>query len=241
MTTKVAKKEVEPRLGDEIPEDWLKKAEKEIKSQYRLVTLDEFRDDKEVDIHIFQTTSGVDSKATDAYAKAFNRLIDDPDLKTRKQMEATLKNKGIWGEEQEKEVEGLRDDMRATELDVAGLHKKKTYNKATMNRLRTTWMEKRARITELITEKTSFLANTIEGRSEEEEVKVKLSLCVKYPDGTLVWNSVEELNNEINKFAVIRLVNEAMLFWSGLTQEIIDYLPAEMFGGEETSENLQDQ
>ncbi len=233
---KTRDEKIEPRLGDEIPKDWIKKAEKEIKSKYREVILDEFRDKKDVKIHIFQTTSGVDGKSTDAYARAFNRLIDDPTLKTKKQMENLLSSRGIWGEDQDKQIENLRDNMRDVELDVAGLRKRKKYNKASMNRLRKTWIDNRSKITELLSEKTTFLANTVEGRAEEEEVKVKLFLCVKHPDGTLVWNTLEELNDETDKISVVRLVNEAMLFWAGLTQEIIDYLPAEIFGREETLE-----
>lgn len=228
---KTRDEKIEPRLGDEIPKDWIKKAEKEIKAKYREVILDEFRDKKDVRIHIFQTTSGVDGKSTDAYARAFNRLIDDPTLKTRKQMENLLSSRGIWGEDQEKQIESIRESMRDVELSVAKMRKNKKYNRATMNRLRKSWMDSRSEITDLLSEKNAFLANTVEGRAEEEEVKVKLFLCVKNPDGTLVWNTIEELNDETDKVSVVRLVSEAMLFWAGLTQEIIDYLPTEIFGG----------
>lgn len=233
--------EIEPRLGDEIPEDLLRQARKEINSKYRTFTLDQFRDKKDTEIRIYQPTSGVDSIAQDAYTKVYNRLLKDPDLMTRRQVEKLINEKGIWGDSQQKQIENLTNDMRDIELNVAQMRKKGNFNKATMNRFRNEWKNKRTQVNDLIREKTNILSNSVEGRAEEEEIRVKLSLCVKYPDESLVWSSLEELNNETDRFALAKIVNEAMLFWSGLTQEIIDELPVKLlFDREAESEKLQE-
>ena len=233
--------EVEPKLGDEIPQTWLDKAQKEINSEYRTVIVDEFRGKKDVELRIFQPDPGVDSEAQDAYAKTYNRLLKDPDLLTRKQVEKIMKDKDIWGEVQQNRIDKLTEDMRGIELTVAKMRKKGNWNKASMNKLRISWKKKRTEINGLSAEKINVLANCIEGRAEEEEIKVKLFLCVKDSENNLVWSSLDELNKETNRIVLARLINDSILFWSGLTQEIIDELPVKLlFDGEKISENLQE-
>ena len=52
---------IEPRLGDEIPDNWVKSAEKELKSKIRTVVLDNFKGKENVEIFIHQSTTGIDS------------------------------------------------------------------------------------------------------------------------------------------------------------------------------------
>jgi len=232
---------VEPKLGDEIPDQWLKEAEDQMKAGYKLVIIPQFRDEKDVEVYIYTPDSGEESLATDAYTKAFNRLIKDDDLMTRDQLEKVLANKGIWGEEQEKLTDDAQEEMRAIELVVAKMRKKGNYNKARMNALRIKWKAKREELNQLMVKKNNLLSNAIEGRCEEQEVRAKLSLCVKFPDGERVWKSLEEFGQEKDKVAVLQLLREAIFFWAGLSQEIISELPVRMlFGGEEESENLQE-
>jgi len=225
---------LEPKLGDELPEDWLKNAEKEIKTQYRTIVLDTFRGQEKVEVHIHQPTTKEEGFANDAYAKAFTHaLINEQEVLTRKQLLKLLSDRKIWGEEEEKKIEDLRDDMRAIELAVAQLRKRGNFNKTVMARHRDTWKQKRSELNSLLTEKNSYLVYTIEGRAEEAEVRTRLSLCVKFPDGQYVWKTAQEIEDEINRGVLVRLVNEAMLFWAGLTQEIIDELPVNFLFGRE--------
>lgn len=229
------KEEIEPKLGDEIPKNWLKESEKEIKSGYRTMVLDEFMDKKNVEIHIHRLTSGDESQAADAYARSFSRLIKDKDLMTQKQMLKLMKEKEIWGDKEEGKFDDLQEQMRDIQLEIAKMRQKGKYNKAQMNRFRTKWKERRRELMGLIEEKTDFLGKTVEGRAGEEEIKVKLSLCVKYPDGKRLWGSLDEINAEYSLVDVQRICNEALLYWAGLTQEIIDSLPTDLlFGGEES-------
>ena len=119
--------------------------------------------------------------------------------------------------------------MRQVEIKVALLRSKPNYNKVTFNNSRKDYMKLKDRLSELITKKTSYLSNTIESKAEEEQIKVKLSLCVKYPDGRLVWDSLDSLDNEIDNNALMKITNEFISFSLGLTQEIIDNLPDHIF------------
>lgn len=231
----------EPKLGDAIPEKWLKEAEAQLKSGFKVVIIPNFRGEKDVSVYLHTPDSGDESEATDAYTKAFNRLIKDDDLMTRDQMAKILAKKEIWGDEQEKQVEAIQEEMRDVEFAVAKMRKKGKYNKAQMNRFRISWKEKREQVTSLLNTKNGLLSNTIEGRAEEQEIKAKLSLCVKTPDGERIWGSLEEFNREKDKPVVLQLLNEAIIYWSGLTPEIISELPVLMlFGGEQESENSQE-
>jgi len=235
---------IEPKLGDEIPDNWLIQAQKEINSEFRTINL-KFRGEQ-TELRIYHANPGVEGEASDAYSKSFSRLLQDPDILTRGQMEKLIKDRGIWGEKQEEEIEEIREDMKDIELKVATIRKtqRSTNEKIAHKKIeeyRNLWTKKREVILSLIREKNKFLFNTVEGRAEEEASKVKLSLCVKYPDGRRVWNSLQELNKEIDRSATAHLLYDASIYWAGLTQEIIDELPAKLFfGGEEELENLQE-
>lgn len=231
-----------PRLGDNIPEDWIRKAESEIKTGYRSITFPEFRGEKNVEIHIYHPTSRIDSLASDIYTKTFNRLIRDEDLLTKKQLLDNLNKRSIWTEEDDKDIQNKKEKMREIEWQVAKMRQKGGYNKATMSRLRITWEKYRDELTEKISGKNELLSNSIEGRAEEEELKIKLSYCVKYQDGSLVWPTPKHFDDEINKIFIVTILNEALMFWAGLTQEIISELPTKLiFGGEEPSEVLPEK
>ncbi|MEK6923284.1 MAG: hypothetical protein AABW84_01120 [Nanoarchaeota archaeon] len=233
---------IEPKLGDPIPDEWLKKAEVEIKSKTRTITLDEFHGQKNVEIAINHPTTKDDTSSVNLYSKVYNRLLRDPEMLTRAEMKKLLEQKGLWGEEQEKIIDNIREEMRAVELQVVTLRaKNKNPNKATVNRLKKQWYELQNKIRDMVVERENYYSNTVEGRAEEEQLKSKLSLCVKYPDGNRVWSSLDILDEETERHNVVTIMNAAMLFWMGLTQEIISDLPAKLiFGGETESENLQD-
>lgn len=232
-----------PRLGDEIPEDWIKKAEKEVSSGYRTINFPTFRGQKDVEIHIVHPSSKIESKASDAYTKTFNKLLKDEDLLTRKQLLDNLNKRGIWTEKEEQEIEDKKEKMREIEWVVAKMRQAGSFNRATMNKHRIAWEKLRDDIIEKTNEKNTLLSNTIEGRAEEEELKVKLSLCVKFSDDSLVWPTLADFDNETDRVFIMTILNEALMFWAGLTQEIISELPAKLLfgGGEEESEDLQEK
>ena len=226
-------KNIIPELSDEIPLSWLKDAEKEIKARYRSVVIPEFRGEENVELHIYQPNNEVDGIASDHYARAYNRFLKDKDLMTKSEMEKLLEERGLWTEKEETLIKDLQTDQEDIQFAVAKLRERKDYNKTVYEKHKKAWLAIRGKIQDLYSEKVKFFSNTVEGRAEEEEVKVRLSLCVKYPDGKRVWNSFQEFQNESERFSTLKILNEAVIFWNGLTQEIIDRLPIELaFGGE---------
>ena len=206
------KQAIEPKLGDSIPDQWTKQAEAELRNKTRVTVMDQFRGEKKVELHIHQPTSGDDSKATDAYTRVFNRHLRDPDLMMRDELLRILESRGIWGKKQEEEVDDLREDMRVVELKVAKMRQSGKFKQEVLNQYREIWTAKREELSTMFGKKSGYLSNSVEGRAEEEEIKAKLSLCVKFPDGKYVWSSIDELNKESDRIVVTRLVNECMLF-----------------------------
>jgi len=238
----MVKQKAEPRLGDKIPEVDIKKAEKEIKQKYRSITFETFRDKKNVEIHIHNTNPKIESEATDAYVKTFNRLIQDPDILTKDQLEEILIQRGIWGKDKEEKVADYYEEIKLIELAVADMRKKHKVNKKKLDYYRDKWYEYRDKIAQMYEEHNQYLNNSVEGRANEREIKVRLSHCVKFANGDRVWDSIEALDQEEDQDMLYKITQEALLFWAGLSQEIIQVLPAEqLFGGEEEkSDTLQE-
>jgi len=228
---------IEPKLGDPIPKNWLERAKSELKANFRVIKLDNFRGQDNVELNIFRPSLKIDSVASYKYSEVYNDLLSKK-LLLKDEMLKILEEKNLWGEPQEKEIEDIKEGMREVEIKAALIRSKPNFNKASLSRLREEYLILQKKFTDLITKKTQYLNNTVESKAEEEQIKVKLSLCVKYPDGKLVWNSLEELENETDGIALMTITNEFMTFSLGLTQEIIDHLPDQIFEmvGEAVSE-----
>ena len=232
--------EIIPKLGDEIPEHWLKKADKEINTQYRSIVLDKYKDKENVEIWIHQPNTKIEGIATDVYSRIIGKLLSDPDMKMRKELLEIYKKRGIWGDEQENKLEEIQEQMRDIEFSTMKMKANGRINKEILDKWRSQWMKLRDEKHDLLNEKTALLTGSIESRAEEEGVKVKLSHCVKYPDGTRVWNTVDEFNDDLDKNAITKILNEALWFWVGLTQEVIASLPNELFSvGEEKNQEIK--
>lgn len=231
---------IEPKLGDPIPEDWVKQAEREIKSRFRSFTLEKFKGQDNVELHIWHPTTADESYSSLIYSKAYNRLLRDPDMLSKSQLLEILKERGVWGDKQEKELEQLREDLEAIQLEVAHYRTKiKKIDKKYLDTLKKKWYDTKDKIQNKISERESLLNSSIESRAEEEQLKAKLSRCVKYPDGRCVWESYEVLDSDHDRNDVIAVINDALLFWVGLTQEIVSDLPARLvFGGEENDQEI---
>lgn len=230
-------KKIEPRLGDKIPENIIKRAEKEILSKYKTVKVGNLFDKENVEVFIYKPTPRIESLASDEFTRVYNKLIKNPDILTTEEMEKIVKERELWTDGHEEKIKNAQEDMRDIELIVANMRKKGKYSRKKMQELRAEWNDKRKIINDLLEKKTSLFSNTIEGRAKEAEMKTQLALCCKYPEGELVWDSLDSLNDTEDRVAVIELMNEAMLFWVGLSQEIIQDLPAEIiFGREGVSE-----
>ena len=130
------------------------------------------------------------------YSKAFSKALQAGDLMTRTEMTKLLDKRGAWGKPEEARLEELQEAMTDVAVKVAIIKKQPNPNQKQLDKNREIWKDIREEFNKLISERTDLLNNTVEGKSEEEELKAKLSRCVKYADKTNVWESLEQLNKE---------------------------------------------
>lgn len=222
-------KEIIPEIGDEAPESWLQKAESEVRSSLRIIEVDDFHgNDKETKIYIRKPNVRIDSECAHAYSKKFSKLFSDGELKTNKEIEDMLEERGIWGKKEKDRIQKLQDDMRDLAIAICNVRDDKKKKNAT-DKFRDSWIKCREEVKDLIRQKQTYLSNTVESRADDEKIKLKLSLCVKYEDGTPVWGSIEEIEEESDIMNMNKILSDAMMFWAGLNTEIIDSLPDQVF------------
>lgn len=233
-------KEVVPELGDPISQNWIEKAQAEIRSNSRIIEVKNFRGQEECQLIVSKPNLQQDTLCSNRYSKYFNRYLNDPDFKTNIEMEESMEKRGIWGKKQEEQIEKYRDEMTSIAIDVCTIRDNKdTKSRIRLEKFKAKWLELRDKIQELAVKKQSFLSNTVEAKADEEKIKLKLSLCVKFQDGTLVWESIEALDQETDQINLSNVITEAMVFWSGLSTEIINSLPDHIFAiGEDVDQRV---
>jgi hypothetical protein len=225
-----------------IKKEVLDKAEKELQDGYREIILDKFRNKKDVKIRIYHPDIGVQSELSTHYAKVYNEHLRDYTSKvpTRKQMLAILREKEIWTDKDEEKVKQLREKLNNIELIVIKERGKKHPNTATIDRLKKQYEKIRTQIMEEVMTRESSMGQTIESLAERDNNLLKLVYCVKYENDDFVWKDFDELKKENKEPKVYDIMTEATYFWNGISREILDLLPEELFSSGADLEKSQE-
>ena len=202
-----------------------KKLEVELKKGYRAVDIQPFGV-----LHIHKPSVEDDYEADLAYAKEVSKLMDTDELPTLEEMEAKLVKRGTWTEDHKEKLEDIKKDMVDTgaELSVSKIEYKSTKNtksKNAINRLAKKYSDLKDQFFKLEAIKNRFMSLTIEGRADEQRLISKMSRCIKYPDGNLVWDSPSKLKSERDSEPVGSLVFEFITFTQGIDPQVLDKLP----------------
>ncbi len=236
--------EVNPKLSDPIPDSWVKQAEAELKSGYRVLKLKKFKEKEDVEIHIFNPSVKEEAIYTDFYSNKFNEYFNKGFL-LREEMLQKLSERGVWSQKDEDELDNLQEERKEVEFSVAKLKSNvdiakenknlklaeqlKSKNITLFNKLKDDWYTIEKKIRDKISKRESLLTNTIESKAEEEQLRMKLSLCVKFTDESRVWESYDSFLEEKDLNNVRIILNSAISYWMGLSQEIIHDLPNKIF------------
>lgn len=188
---------------------------------------------------IYQPEFGIEQESDTAYSIKYNELLINTNLPTQKQMLDTLNKKGIWTEENEKEIKELNDKIYSIMSDRISLQNKKGKEKK-IAELKQQERETYEEIIKKTIHKSNILSNTIEGLATIERHKYKLIRCVKEIDKdmneTPVWKSVNDLEKDINKDFIQEILNQSVIFWSGVDDRFLE-LYAEQQSGESDGES----
>jgi predicted ATPase len=162
------------------------------------------------------------------YSKKFTELLDT-NLKTRREMDALLKDRGIWTEKEDLELERLR-----SELEVAFEALVKAKNEKAKDAASKRALDIQKQLTALQASRMQYLENTVEVKSDEHKNAYLIScVCTKVdPDtgqdtGERLWPTFEAYVNEQSTSGVIEVWYHWISFSSGLTNAFLGLLPTD--------------
>lgn len=167
-----------------------------------------------------------DASARIAYATAFNEALSK-NLPTQKQMRKTLEEKGIWGDDEEREIVGIRDKI--AQLETILSKKSPKDQSKTTRKLAGELLELRSKAIEASSQLTDFMANTIEALAEESKQAYYVSTCTELQDGTKVWETPEDFMNSRDSTLVNAATYQYITFTNGLAENYIEMLPEVQF------------
>lgn len=182
-----------------------------------------------------------DASARMAYAAAFNEALDK-DIPSQKQMMERLRVKGIWADEDDKEVSAIREKIGQLELILS---KKDPHDKTkTTRKLAGELLEMRGKAIEKSSRLNEYMANTIEALAEEVKQAYYVSTCTENTDGTRVWPTPEDFMNSKDTGLVNSATYEYVTFTNGLAENYIEMLPEVQFlksgKGEESDKKVKE-
>jgi len=224
--------ETQEEVKSDFEEHELKEAEHEIFSSQKIVTYPQLGTivikfptiKEEMDINRF-------------YSKKFTELLKNTELVTSKKMTQILRDKGEWTEEEDN---NLIDLMRlyfsktVTLKEIENKKRKSQTDKENINELNKEIGKIYNEYLELSIFKGALFENTVDKKAEEEAFKYKMFKCCYRENGSLVWESLENLlnYNAISEFE--QLMADCMSFWKGTSVPLLESLLAHQNGNSAT-------
>lgn len=226
---KVLMDDISELTEDEITDEKAQELLDEITEGTRIFTADGFGK-----VKIRFPTTAEKRKADIQYSMAFNEYLE-MGLKTTREMEKILRDRGIWTDEDDAAI-----TKKEKELEQKLLLLSKAKTKKRKREIREEIAAVREELLELNQQKQGFYANTVESKAEEVRLAYLMYTCTSdaLTDKPL-WNSFEEYNDEENQAGVIDIAYQFMTFLRGLPADFLSYLPEAMLDDEET-EDKQD-
>jgi len=191
---------------------------------------------KHTELHIHHPTIGEEADIDDYHSKTMARLVKDKECITESEMMKILEERGIWNRAEDKELDRINDRLSTVSTRIIGLLDLELTDevKEKLDALRKERDELTEKRDDALRKKQKYLSSTIESASQRELIKKKIQLCVKYPDGSKVWNSLEELNSEEDKTLVYDLIYKCMIFWAGISSRFLEKYLGEISGVQDT-------
>jgi len=227
---------IDKEKKESVEEMKLRKAESELLSGKRIVFLPSFGN-----ITISYPSISVSQSVEKVYAEEFIKLLEEGKLPTVKQLKKTLKSRGIWTDEDNKELESLLREMQSVLISLN--ESKLKYSKAAesnqdnIQELENKVMEiekTRFELQRKFTEKTMYhqnlLASTVEQRSDRKALFHKVYLCTAKEDGKRLFKNEQKMWDYNDTNDMNRLCIECVNFWSGIEDPFLERLAEEMIG-----------
>jgi len=162
------------------------------------------------------------------YSKIFNEAILDG-IPTQKQMEDLLREKGIWTNKDDKELDCLKAELDNTHAQLSEKkngRKKSKELKLKISKIRQELIEKQS-------QKQRYLSNTVEMKADEARLNYLIHTCVETEAGEKIWNTYSDFQNERDHESTTKIIYEFLTFINNID---LEKLAADMFENETEEE-----
>lgn len=150
------------------------------------------------------------------YSKIFMQAIND-DIPTNKEIDAMIKRKNLWTEEDENKIDEIR-----SRIDVQLVLLSKMETEKNMKPIEDKINELRQEIFAIQQEKQKFFNNTAESKADEAKMSFLISRVTEYADsGKKVWEKYGDFKNEPDQATVNEIVFQFLTFINGLPADFL--------------------
>jgi hypothetical protein len=202
-----------------------KKAEVEIVSGEREVDIEGFGK-----VTIIHASLAVSQECEKLYSEKFIEYLNEGKLPTLIQLEKTLKERDIWGPEEDANLQKLTDDLVSASVQVnqskADLEtvdkkdRKKLEDKiASLERKR---ILAQSTLVNTNMSHNQLLESTVERRAEKDALFYKILRCTKDPEGNPLFKSKEDMLDKPYGFSLDRLAVACINFWGGIDDPLFE-------------------
>ena len=150
---------------------------------------------KEVSIYVQKPTNNIISGSDRHRAKIWNQCLADGIL-TKMELGKTLKDRGVWNEDKEKEQARIIKKISDTETDLYVGGDGKTRSVSIGKDMAIEMRKLRIDLRNLMGEKVALEENTAESISENAKFDYLVAECAKYENGERIYSSLDEYNSK---------------------------------------------
>jgi hypothetical protein len=206
-------------------------ANEEIQKQYRDIIVGGFPEDMKLRLRF--PSPGVESSCNKTYSRIYGQLFKDDDFLTEKEIIEKAIVRGVWSEAKEDEMKLLQEKVSKVQAMVL-LNVDEGMTEKEIEDMANEFEKSDEKLNELIAERFALTSNALEVRCQEVKIKDQVWQCVVQvlKDGSEepLWNSLEEIEREVNRVLVYRCINECIQYWQGLPSDFLDDSPGNQNG-----------
>lgn len=168
------------------------------------------------------------------YSKVFHQAIMD-DIPTNKEIEAMIKKRNLWTDEDEAKITELR-----SQIDVQLVLLSKMETEKNIKPINDKIDALRQEIFMLQQERQKFFNNTAEAKADEAKMSFLISRVTEHADtGKKVWETYGDFKNEPDQSTVNDIVMQFLTFINGLPADFL-VTPSEVEGETVEEENSEE-
>jgi len=210
--------------------DRMNKATEDIKKGFRI-----YPETSRGSIGVKFPTTYDDEQVELVCSKRYNKLMQDKEMLTEKEILRILENREIWSQADEDRIEQLIEEYRDLSTSMSQERaKKEEANQKKLSELKKELDLVEKEYTELNQTRLSHVQNSIENRVEDLRIRLRLMACIYHVEGEgegaklgkKYWNTETGYNNEVRAFTyeILALANQ---YWRGLDSSLLELAPSE--------------